>query len=460
MPTELPTLRKHQEREAQYWKTHSRMFNNSDPGTGKTFSTLAGFERSAKGRLLVIAPLSIMRPAWGMDIDKFMPNMTWAIAHGSPEKRLAAFNSTADIVIMNHDGVKWLADNLTLLRGFSHIAVDEYTSFKHRTSDRSKDMFKLANVIEYISLLSGTPTNQSVTNIWFPAKLIDNGARLGKTFFEFRSAVCTPFQVGPKREMVRWDDKVGAAELVTQMLSDITIRHAFEECNDIPPNHKYTLTVQMPAQVMAQYHQLMNESVLETSNGLITAGHAGARTKKILQLLSGAVYDANGNVVKVHSVRTDLVMELIQAREQCVVAFNWKHERDALLAAADKLGITYRVIDGDENATRRESAVAAFQAGEVQVIFAHPQSAGHGLTLTKGTTTIWASGTYNAEWFKQFNARIYRSGQTRKTETICIAAAGTKEEEVYEILSGRLETLSNTLQLFADNTAEEYRIAS
>jgi len=65
---------------------------------------------------------------------------------------------------------------------------------------------------------------------------------------------------------------------------------------------------------------------------------------------------------------------------------------------------------------------------------AHPQSAAHGLTLTKGTTTIWASPTYNLEHFLQGNRRIYRAGQTQKTETIVVLAPNTVEEGVFKKL--------------------------
>ncbi|QIB67115.1 helicase-related protein [Kineobactrum salinum] len=114
------------------------------------------------------------------------------------------------------------------------------------------------------------------------------------------------------------------------------------------------------------------------------------------------------------------------------------------------------MIDGDltgsTRTTKVQKIVDDFQNGKLRVIFAHPKSAGHGLTLTRGTTTIWASPTYNAEWFQQFNARIYRKGQTRKTETLCIAALGTKEEDVYAQLFNKVSNMNELLGLFAGMT--------
>lgn len=456
------TLMKQQVECSDFWTRQPRMFNNGDPGTGKTISSLAGWRKSMKGRLLVIAPLTILRPSWASDIDSYLPGFTWAVAHGTRAKRQAAFDSGADIVLINHDGVNWLAENLAVLEGFSHCVIDEYTAYKNRTTDRSKAAMKVAKAIEAISLLSGTPNSNKITDLWFPAMLVDGGQRLGNSFYKFQQQVCTGEDVpgAPSPFAKNWVEKEGARDVVVQLLSDITIRHELEACVDIPPNTRHVLQVDMPAAVMKQYRELEKNAYLETEHGAITAIHAGSKAKKILQLLSGAVYNAEGGVVKVHPHRCQLVIDLVQQRDQCVVAFNWKHERDQLTAMADKMGIFYAVIDGDLAGSRRtekvQQIVDDFQAGKIKVIFAHPQSASHGLTLTSGTTTIWASPTYNAEHFQQLNARIYRKGQEKKTETICIAAAGTKELDVYEKLFDKLTNMNELLSLFASLTAVEH----
>jgi hypothetical protein len=69
--------------------------------------------------------------------------------------------------------------------------------------------------------------------------------------------------------------------------------------------------------------------------------------------------------------------------------------------------------------------------------------------LTAGTTTIWASPTYNAEHFSQLNARIYRAGQKRRTETIMIAYADTAEIEVYDRLDTKMTRMEDLLELFS-----------
>jgi SNF2 family DNA or RNA helicase len=80
-------------------------------------------------------------------------------------------------------------------------------------------------------------------------------------------------------------------------------------------------------------------------------------------------------------------------------------------------------------------------------MYIHPKSASHGITLTKGVATIWASPTYNAEYFEQANARIYRGGQTQTTETILISADGTAEQDVYTALYDKRVNMHNLLEV-------------
>ena len=444
---------KHQEETANFWSVNKNIFDMSDPGTGKTIANLAGYMKCKnRERYLVVAPLSILRPAWGDDITKFAPSLSYAIAHGSEKKRIRAFESDADVVIINHDGIKWLAKHPNLLAGFSHMTIDEFTAFKKRTTQRSKALAKIAKIFEYISMLSGTPNSNKLVDLWFPASVLDNGMRLGSNYYRFQNQVCEPISLPFAANATEWREKEEAREMVAEALRDITIRHVFEDCTDIPPNSKNFMLVDLPKQVIQQYKELERHAYLELEKGEISAMHRGALTKKLLQLLTGAIYNKEGEAIDCHPHRYELCLELIQQRDQCIVAFNWRHERVALTKLADQLKIPYGIIDGSVSTKDRERYVDEFQSGKLKVMFCHPQSAGHGLTLTAATSTIWCSPTYNAEHFAQFNRRIYRTGQKKKTETLMIAARGTVETKVYEVLDGKMERMDDLLGLFAQLT--------
>ena len=292
--------------------------------------------------------------------------------------------------------------------------------------------------------MSGTPNSNTILDIWHPMLLVDDGERLGHRFFSFRGSVCTSRFNGFAQE---WVDKDDAELSVAAAIGDINIRYQLEECLTMPEQTVSTLQVQLPSKIMQQYKQLCDDNVLYTGTATINAVHAGAKVKKLLQLCTGAVYDEHGIVQNVHSGRYELVMQLVSERKHSLVAFNWKHEKNHLTAMADAMGIKYGVIDGDTPAHHRKDVVDRMQAGQLQVVFCHPQSAGHGLTMTKATAVIWASPTYNAEHYQQFNRRIYRAGQTQRTEIIQIAARDTWEPDVYEKLAGKLERMDELLDI-------------
>ena len=445
MNQQIPSAYSHQVDTTNFVIENPRCLITSDPGTGKTRAVLDAHV-TLGGRTLVLAPLSILEAAWVEDILKFQPSITYGVAYAKNREKI--FNDTdLDMVITNFEAVNFLQKNLHLVKSFDTLIIDEFTAFKNRQAKRSKNLKEIIPYFTNRVAMSGTPNTNSILDLWHPVYLVDDGERLGQRFYAFRNQVCTPRFNGFANE---WIDKPGIEEVVADRLKDITIRHALEDCIDLPDNIVRTVYTSLSPKDMAMYKTLAEESVLYTQQGTINAVNAGARVKKLLQLVSGGVYDEEQNVQYFHQERYDLVMDLVDVRKHSLVAFNWKHERDALIKIAEKKKISYELIDGSVPAEKRKDIVARFQAGQIQVLFAHPQSAGHGLTLTKATTCIWCSPTYNAEHFQQFNRRIHRSGQTSKTETILIAARDTWEESVYDKLNGKLGRMENLLHILSE----------
>lgn len=432
----------HQASTTQFILDNPRVLITSDPGTGKTRSVLDAFSQRKTKKLLVLAPLSILAASWGDDCDKFQPSLTYSIAYA--RNRADAFKEDVDIVITNHDAVKWLLKNKHYLDDFDTVCIDEFTAFKNKDSQRSKAMAKLIDHFEYRIAMSGTPNSNTILDIWHPALLVDDGQRLGKRFYGFRGSVCNPQFNGFANV---WVDKPEAQDMVAAAIKDINIRYTLEDCIDMPEQSINTMYVDLPKKILDQYNILAEDSVLYTKTGTVNAIHAGAKVKKLLQLCTGAVYDDHGSPIMIHDERYQLVMDLVQGRNHSLVAFNWRHEREKLTELSDKLGIKYDFIDGTTPAKKRKDIVDRMQAGQLKVVFAHPQSAGHGLTLTRATSVIWASPTYNAEHYQQFNRRIYRAGQTKKTEVIQIASRNTWEPDVYKKLQDKLGRMEDLLEI-------------
>lgn len=454
-----PPLFKHQAVSVDFVLKNPRVLDSSDPGTGKTRVEIEAFAARRKrggGCALVIAPKSLLRSAWQDDFAKFAPHIKTVVAPAT--KREQAFAEEADVYITNIDAAKWLAQQKpAFFKRFDTLIIDELSAFKHHTSQRSKAMNKIKKYFKYRYGLTGTPNSNSITDLWHQVFLLDDGQRLGKSFYQFRNSVCAPKQVGPQPNMLQWEDKEGAELAVGSLLADMVIRHKFEECIDIPANHTYSVPYHMSAKQLKAYKQMEKHAITLLDSGkMVSAPNAAVVMNKLLQIASGASYlggtegEDDGEYALVDTERYELVGDLVEQRDHSVCFFNWVHQRDQLIAEFQRRGITYVVIDGTTKDKDRKEAVDRFQAGFYRVLLAHPQSAAHGLTLTRGTATIWASPTFNLEHFIQGNRRIYRAGQTQKTETIVVIAPGTAEEYVFQKLQEKDVRQSNMLNLLQD----------
>jgi len=454
-----PTLFAHQQVTRDFILDVRRVLIFSDPGVGKTASALAAYaEHRAQGggRMLVLAPKAILEPAWVDDCRTFTPQLSIEPAYA--KNRAAPFKSNCDIVVTNHDAAKWLAKHPEFLQSFDTIVLDEITAYKNRQAQRSQAAAALAKHFDLRIGMTGTPFANGLLDVWHQAYLIDDGETLGTRFFAFRQVTHDPIPIGPN--VNEWREKDGAREAVADMLADISIRYRFEDCVDIPANHTTTRSFELPPKLRRAYDDMLRRAMLKVENGEIEAINAASEINKLLQIASGAVYDGNGEHHLLDTSRYDLIAELCAERPHTVVGFLWRHQRIGLIAALERAGISdYAILDGEHNRDHGE-VVRNFQAGHYRVLLAHPQSAGHGLTLTRAATLIWASPTWNAEHFEQFNRRIYRTGQTQRTETILIQAGNTADERVYAKLRDKVEGQINLLGLLQDLTGATYRSAS
>lgn len=442
----IPQLFKHQEDDIHFINARKGVLNFSDAGTGKTRTTIEIIKRRKdEGRTLILCPKSIMYPAWGADLEKFAPELTFNLAYA--EKRAEAFYKNSDIVIMNHDGVLWLDKILAktpILNNFVQLVIDESTAYKNNCQ-RSNIVNKLKKYFKYRILMTGTPYTNSLTDIWRQTLIADDGQRLGNSFFKFRDQVCIGKQLG--NGITIWEDKPNMEPIIFHLLKDIVIRHKLEDCIDIPENNTQKILFELNKKHFITYIEMETNNLLQLKEGKITAANAAILVNKLLQITSGAVYDEFGNYHLLDTDRYELIRDLAEARPQVLIAFCWRHQKDQLL----KLLPQAKVIDGETSHKTRDQYIADFQNKKIPQLLIHPKSGAHGLTLTAGYATIWASPTYSSEEFQQFNRRIYRAGQTKKTETLLICAKNTIEDQVFQKLEGKLTRADNILKLFDRN---------
>ena len=447
---------KHQQSSLDFFGKQPRGLDFSSPGTGKTAVQIWLYDQRPKAqrkRWLIVCPKTLMFAAWGEDIEKFAPGLT--VSFATAENREEAFKADTDVVVLNTDGVKWLVQgkNERYLKDFDHLTIDEVSSFKHNTSQRTKAMVKLRKYFRYRYALSGTPNPNTVMELFTPTLIVDDGKRLGTSYTRLRKIVQVPEQVEPSPNHLKWTDKPGANQAVQDMLGDITIRHAFEDVmKHVPANHKHTKRFDLSKRAKAAYDKMEHECLLTFDEAVVDAVHAASLRTKLLQIASGAVYDAAGGYQLIDTTRYELVADLVEEVDHSVVFFNWKHQREQLIKELEKRSVSFAVIDGDTPQRLRDDLVRDYQAGKYQTFLLHPRTGAHGLTLTRGRLTVFTSPIYEADLMEQGLARIYRGSQDKVTNTVFVEAKDTVEGGVYDRLNNKHAAMQDLLQLIKERT--------
>ena len=172
----------------------------------------------------------------------------------------------------------------------------------------------------------------------------------------------------------------------------------------------------------------------------IDAASAAALSNKLQQLCNGAVYDDDHNVIPIHGCKVEAFQEAVEALdgEAAIVFYSYRHDLPRLEAAVAKEGRRARQLQTAADA-------AAWNAGEVDILFAHPASCAHGLNLQDGGRhIIWFGLTWSLELYQQANKRLHRQGQGRSVIIHNMVVAHGRDEDILQAI-GRKEGAQDAL---------------
>ena len=383
----------------EFIKTHPLSAILLDMGLGKTSITLTAladllFDSFEIRKVLVIAPVRVAKFSWPDELQKWdhLQHLTYAVAVGTPAQRLAALNASADITIINRENIKWLVEDSGVPFDYDCIVIDEASSFKNHQAKRFKALLKVRPKAKRVIALTGTPASNGLMDLWAEFRLIDLGERLGRYITRYREAYFRPDKTNG---MIVYSYKPlpGAEQAIYDRISDITISMRAQDHLQMPELISTRYPVEMSDKEKKRYKEMKDTLVLQLPDGDITAANAAALTSKLSQLSNGAIYDDNQEVLPVHERKLDALEDIIEAAagKPILVCYWFKHDRARIEDRLTKLGVEYAGLDKDEGIKR-------WNKGELPVGLIHPASAGHGLNLQSGGSTIvWFGITWSLD---------------------------------------------------------------
>ena len=406
-------------------------------GLGKSVITLTALfelclERFLIRKVLVIAPLRVARDTWPAEINKWdhLSSLTYSVAVGSEAERREAFSRKADIYIINRENIDWLVTKSGIPFDFDMIVIDELSSFKSHQAKRFKSLLKVRPKVKRIIGLTGTPSPNSLLDLWAEFRILDLGQRLGRYITHYRNAF---FKPDKRNGEIIYSYKAlpGAEEQIYERISDITI--SIKSCDylQLPECVMNEVPVYMDEKEMGIYDKLRDEMVALIKGKEIDAVNAAALSGKLLQMANGAVYDEEKNSLRIHDRKLEALEDLLEGicGRPALIAYWYQHDAQRI-----KERFPVREIKTSKD-------IEDWNAGKIPAAIIHPASAGHGLNLQAGgSTLIWFGLTWSLELYQQTNARLHRQGQKDTVVIHHIIAKGTIDEDVMKALRNKGKT--------------------
>lgn len=411
-----------------------------DLGLGKTVITLTAINNLINDyleikKVLVIAPIRVARVSWPDEINKWehLKGLKYSVVCGSQAERLSALKVDADIYIINRENIQWLIEKSGYDFDFDMIVIDELSSFKNYQAKRFKALMKVRPKVKRIVGLTGTPTSNGLMDLFAEFRLLDMGKRLGRYITRYRESYFTP-------------DKRNGAIVFSYKPLPFAEQRIYEKISDITISMKANDYLKMPELISREYEVTLDDKekpildlfkkdlILSLPDGDITAANAATVTGKLVQMANGAVYDDENNVIEIHDKKLDALEDIVEAMngKPLLVAYWFKHDLERIQKRLTELKIDFATLDNEAN-------IRAWNNQQLTVGLIHPASAGHGLNLQAGgSTLVWFSLTWSLELYQQTVGRLYRQGQNSSTVVIeHIVAKGTIDERIVKAIQSK-----------------------
>ena len=433
---------KYEAHEYQKYATHFIEENKEsavflDMGLGKTSITLTAinnlmFDSFEIRKVLVIAPVRVAKFSWPDELKKWdhLHELTYSVAVGTPKQRMVALNAGSDITIINRENVQWLIEKSGYAFDFDMVVVDELSSFKNHQAKRFRSLLKVRPKVKRIVGLTGTPSTNGLMDLWAEYRLLDMGERLGKFITHYRSRYFVPDRTNGQI-VYSYAPLPGAEEAIYEKISDITISMKAEDHIQMPELISTEYPVFMSESEAETYKEMAEEFVIRLKDKEITAANAGVLSGKLSQMANGAIYAEDGEVHHLHDRKLDALEDIIESAngKPLLIAYWFRHDRERIEERLHQLKLPFERLEKDD-------AIRRWNEGKVSIGLIHPASAGHGLNLQEGgSTLVWFGLTWSLENYQQTIARLWRQGQSSKTVVVMhIVTKGTIDGSILKAL--------------------------
>jgi len=222
-------------------------------------------------------------------------------------------------------------------------------------------------------------------------------------------------------QIYSWKPRENAEQEIYDKISDITISMKSVDFLDMPELVINEVPVYLGPAERLKYDKFKADLVLQLKDADIDAANAAVLSNKLLQMANGAIYDEFNVSHHIHDQKLDALEDLIEGAngKPILIAYWFQHDLERI-----KERVKVHQI-------KTASDIEEWNKGNIPVAMIHPASAGHGLNLQAGgSTLVWFGLTWSLELYQQTNARLWRQGQNDTVVIHHIIVKDTIDEDV------------------------------
>ncbi|MGF7042144.1 DEAD/DEAH box helicase [Mucilaginibacter lappiensis] len=416
-----------------------------DMGLGKTIQTLALLQKhkedtetgGSKSTSLVIMPTSLIYN-WLNEAKKFTPQLKLMVHTGTMRYRSAEVFANYDVVITTY-GISRIDIEMFKEYFFDYVILDESQNIKNPSSKSFQSVKQLKSRFKLI--LSGTPVENSVNDLWTQMSFINPGLLGGQQFFQ--NEFVTPI------EKKKDEDK---ARKLQALIKPFVLRRTKEQvATELPPKTENLFYCQMSEEQASVYEKVKSEY----RNELLKSLEDGTFAKTQIQVLQGLIKlrqianhpimidkDYEGDSGKFENVVHTLA-NVLDGGHKVLVFSQFVKQLTIYREYFDQQGVPYVYLDGSTQ--NRGDVVKQFQEDEkTRVFLISIKAGGVGLNLTEADYVFILDPWWNPAVEQQAIDRTHRIGQTKNVFIYKFITKDSVEEKILALQQRKL-SLSRAL---------------
>lgn len=353
------------------------------------------------------------------------------------------FNSAAKVIIANFEAISSDKERVKLFLKCRNVAiiVDESTKLKNPDAKLTKDFFELSDLFRIRTIMTGTPVANRPYDIWSQIYFLDKGKSLGEDFAEFKRHTDLSNKLGENCEARKLFESTVAG--IFDKISSFTVRETKKSCAIALPQKVYesVYTDFEPIQYR-MYRTVLHELEIEVKrDGKAVVDDDSVALKRLLRLLQ-----ITSNPKLLHETYTaisgkeqrleSMLEEICSVGDKCIVWSNFIENVDSFCAKFKKYHPCK--IHGSMTIEDRNASVDRFKADPTcMVLFATPQAAKEGLTLTVANRVIFYDRGFNLDDYLQAQDRIHRISQKKTCYIYNFITRGSIDEWIDKLIQAK-----------------------